>query len=205
MYANWRYAPTQRALIDLATKKDADPLDRLNATDAIDYAVRLQVKGVRQDPPLFQALVSLLQDLVSLLQDKEEPVRSTAAGILAPLYEHKGEGAQHRRSPEGGWEKWLDEIVAQQTVASPSPRTDPATPFQNTLQAAEKGNVSTQLAVAMMSANGKGVEQNYARLGNGGSRRPKPTISKPRGMRGICIATGSVSTEIRSLRINGPR
>ena len=60
--------------------KGADPLDRLNAADAIGYAVRFQVKGVPQDPPLFQALVSLLQD-------KEEPVRSTAAGVLAPLYE----------------------------------------------------------------------------------------------------------------------
>ena len=86
MYANWRYAPAQQALIELATDKSADPLDRLNATDAIGYAVRLQVKGVRQDPPMFQALVSLLQD-------KEEPVRSTAAGILAPVYEPAGEGA----------------------------------------------------------------------------------------------------------------
>ena len=109
MYANWRYAPAQKALIQLATDKSADPLDRLNATDAIGYAVRLQVKGVRQDPPMFQALVSLLQD-------KEEPVRSTAAGVLAPLYESAGEGAQRRRAPEGGWEKWLNEITAQYQV-----------------------------------------------------------------------------------------
>src|SRR5262245_66398055 len=68
MYANWRYAPAQKALIELATNKTADPLDRLNATDALAYAVRLQVKGVRQDPPMFQALVSLLQE-------KEEPIR----------------------------------------------------------------------------------------------------------------------------------
>ncbi len=54
--------------------------DRLNAADALGYAVRLQVKGVRQDPLMFQALISLLQD-------KEEPVRATSAGILAPLYE----------------------------------------------------------------------------------------------------------------------
>ena len=111
MYANWRYAPAQKALIQLATDKSADPLDRLNATDAIGYAVRLQVKGVRQDPPMFQALVSLLQD-------KDEPVRSTAAGILAPLYESAGEGAQRRRAPEGGWEKWLNGITAQYQVMS---------------------------------------------------------------------------------------
>ena len=78
----------------------------MNATDAIGYAVRFQVKGVRQDPPMFQALVWLLQE-------KDEPVRSTAAGILAPIYEPAAAGAQRRRSPEGGWEKWLDEITAQ--------------------------------------------------------------------------------------------
>ncbi len=158
MYANWRYAPAQRALVELATNRDADPLDRLSATDAIGYAVRLQVKGVRQDPPLFQALVSLLQE-------KDEPIRSTAAGILAPLYEPTGEGAQRRRSPEGGWEKWLTDMAAQHTVTLSPPGTDLGTLFRNTLQAAEKGDGSAQAAVAMMYANGKGVQQNYAEAG----------------------------------------
>jgi hypothetical protein len=130
MYANWRYAPAQKALIELATNKTADPFDRLNATDAIGYAVRLQVKGVRQDPPMFHALVSLLQD-------KEEPVRSIASGILAPLYESAGDGAQRRRSPEGGWEKWLDEITAQQLVMGLPSATGLTADFQSTLKAAE--------------------------------------------------------------------
>jgi hypothetical protein len=158
MYANWRYAPAQRALVDLATNRAADPLDRLSATDAIGYAVRLQVKGVRQDPPLFQALVSLLQE-------KEEPIRATAAGILAPIYEHTGEGGQRRRSPEGGWEKWLNEIVAPHAVTLTAPGTDLASLFRNTLQAAEKGDGAAQAAVAMMYANGKGVQQSYAEAG----------------------------------------
>jgi len=158
MYANWRYAPAQHALIALATDKNADSLDRLHATDAIGYAVRLQVKGVRQDPPMFRALVSLLQE-------KEEPIRSTAAGILAPLYEHTGEGAQRRRSPEGGWEKWLDEITAQQMVKGLPEGTNLASAFHATLQAAEQGNVPAQSAVAMLYANGRGVQQNYAEAG----------------------------------------
>jgi hypothetical protein len=145
-------------LIELATNKNADPLDRLNATDAIGYAVRLQVKGVRQDPPMFQALVSLLQD-------KDEPVRSTAAGILAPLYEPAGEGAQRRRSPEGGWEKWLSEITAQQLVTGLPSGTGLASVFHATLKAAEQGNVPAQTAVAMLYANGRGVQQNYAEAG----------------------------------------
>jgi predicted esterase len=188
-YANWRYEPAQRALIDLATNKTADRLDRLNAVDAIGYAVRFQVKGVRQDPAMFRALVSLLQE-------NEEPVRSTAAGILMPLYQPSGQGAQRRRSPEGGWEKWLEDITATDTgtskayevCANRTPSSgnsgtqepvklfcmgyaaqqerDVASAFQFTLKAAEEGYVPAQSAVAMMYANGKGVQQNYAEAGN---------------------------------------
>jgi Sel1 repeat len=158
IYANWRYAPAQRALIELATNQSADPLDRLNATDAIGYAVRFQVKGVRQDPPMFQALVSLLQD-------KEEPIRATAAGILAPLYEPAGEGSQRRRAPEGGWEKWLQEITVQQAQMAPPAGADLALVFHSTLKAAEQGDVPAQAAVAMLYANGRGVQQNYAKAG----------------------------------------
>jgi TPR repeat protein len=180
-YANWRYSPAQHALIQLAADKNADALDRLNAADGIGYALRLQVKGVRQDPPMFQALVSLLQE-------KEEPVRSTAAGILAPLYEPGGQGAQRRRAPEGGWEKWLDEIAVKEAGAlksyevcvsgnhnRPEPvdlfckgyeaKQDLAGAFQYTLKSAGAGYVPAQAAVAMMYANGKGVQQNYAEAG----------------------------------------
>ena len=158
MYANWRYAPAQQALIQIATDKSVDPLDRLHATDALGQAVRLQVKGVRQDPPMFHALVSLLQE-------KDEPVRSTAAGILAPIYEPATEGAQRRRSPEGGWEKWLADISAQHPPKVMPAGTDVAAAFQTTLKAAEQGNVPAQASVAMMYANGKGVQQDYAEAG----------------------------------------
>ena len=150
--------PAQKALIQLATDRAADPADRLNATDAIGYAVRFQVKGVRQDPPMFRALVSLLQD-------KDEPVRSTAAGILAPVYEPGGEGAQRRRAPEGGWEKWLDDITAQQRAAGSTAERSRRRISSTTLKAAEQGTVPAQSAVAMMYANGKGVQQNYAEAG----------------------------------------
>jgi TPR repeat protein len=157
MYANWRYEAAQKALIQAAIDKNADPLDRLNATDAIGSALRFQVKGVRQDPEMFKALVSLLQDT-------DEPVRSTASGILAPLYEPgiAVSGTPRRRAPEGGWEKWLDEITAKGTAP---PRHDLAAAFRQTLKAAEEGSVPSQAALAMMYANGKGVQQNYAEAG----------------------------------------
>ena len=195
MYADWRYDAAQRALIQLATDQNADALERLAATDAIAYAVRLQVKGVRQDPSMFQALISLLQD-------KEEPVRATAAGSLAPLYEPSGHGAERVKAPPGGWEKWLAGITAEEAgalkdyevcgpgkgdggAAEPmdlfcmggaalmgydlrtggATKKDPAAAFSNTLRAAEQGYVPAEAAVAMMYANGKGVQQDYGEAG----------------------------------------
>lgn len=150
MYANWRYPAAQAALTELALDKTVDATDRLTATDALGFALRYQVKGFRQDPSLFRALVALLQD-------KDEPVRSTAAGILAPVYEFGGDGPQRKRAPEGGWEKWLDSLTSKR---DPLPSS-----FQQTLQAAQGGFVPAQTAVGMMYADGKDVRQNYSEAG----------------------------------------
>ena len=160
MHANWRYAAAQQALMRLATDTSADPMDRLNATDAIGYAVRFQVKGVRQDPEMFSTLISLLQE-------KEEPIRSTAAGILAPIYEPAVavSGTPRRRAPEGGWQKWLEDINRGNSPSGQPADRDLAAAFRETLKAAEEGSVQAQAAVAMMYANGKGVQQNYAEAG----------------------------------------
>lgn len=183
MYADWRYETAQQALIRLATDLNANALDRLNATDAIGYAVRLQVKGVRQDPAMFQVLISLLQD-------KEEPVRATAAGVLAPAYEPIRNGEERTKAPAGGWEKWLADVTGEEqgelrnyalckdaagkATADPvglfctgghEMYTHPASAFHCMLQAAEQGYVLAEAAVAMMYADGKGVQQNYAEAG----------------------------------------
>ena len=106
MNANWRSQAAQQALIQLATNKSADLNDRLSATDALGYAVRLQVRGVRQDPPMFQALVSLLAD-------KEEPIRASANVILAPVYQ-PASATPPLKAPAGGWQSWLDEITTKE-------------------------------------------------------------------------------------------
>ena len=106
MNANWRSQAAQQALIQLATNKSADVNDRLSATDALGYAVRLQVRGVRQDPPMFQALVSLLTD-------KDEPIRATANAILAPVYQ-PASATPPLKAPAGGWQNWLDEITTKE-------------------------------------------------------------------------------------------
>jgi hypothetical protein len=104
--ANWRSQAAQRALIQLATNKGADLNDRLCATDALGYAVRLQVRGVRQDPPMFQALISLLTE-------KDEPIRATANAILAPAFQ-PGSATPPLKAPAGGWQAWLDEITTKE-------------------------------------------------------------------------------------------
>ena len=95
--ANWRSEAAQQAVIELATNPDkaADAADRISAVDALAYAVRYQVKGVRQDPQMFKALVTLLDD-------KNEEVRVMASNILAPIRDSdfRGDlGRPERKSP----------------------------------------------------------------------------------------------------------
>lgn len=104
--ANWRSQAAQQALIQLATSTSADLSDRISATDALGYAVRLQVRGVRQDPPMFAALVSLLSD-------KNEPIRASANVILAPVYQ-PGAATPPLKAPAGGWQNWLEEIATKE-------------------------------------------------------------------------------------------
>ena len=181
LLANWRYPEAQSALIQLATDTAADPLSRLSAADGLAHAAGLQVKGIRQDPALFAALVSLLQD-------KDEPVRSTASAALAAAYDPPPPGAPRRRSPEGGWQKWVEGLNAAENaetmkyeVCAAAGREQSvdlfcrggqalrernlASAFTLTTQAAEAGYVPAQSAVAMLYATGKGVQQNYAEAG----------------------------------------
>jgi hypothetical protein len=187
MYAEWRSDAAQKALIDLATnpEKAVDPSDRISAVDGLGYTVRFQVRGVRQDPPVFRTLVGLLAD-------KNEEIRTMASNILAPIRDpdFRGDaGRPEKKAPEGGWPKWLDEIAAKEAGyskdyevcnAGSSPRTEaidlfceggalmgkqPAAGFEKTMRAAEQGYVPAQAAIGMMYANGKGVQQNYVEAG----------------------------------------
>jgi hypothetical protein len=192
--ANWRSDAAQKALIRLATGEQApvQEVDRIDAADGIVQAVKLQIRGVRQDPDLFRALVTLLTD-------KNEELRTIANNTLASIRDrgYRGDlGRQERKEPEGGWTAWLNEITGkaagyqqdyevcakpdksdQNLVAycaggkyllgrdletSKPAQKDPVLAFQNTLKAAEGGYVRAEAAVGMMYAIGKGVEQNYA-------------------------------------------
>nr|MDQ2901094.1 HEAT repeat domain-containing protein [Acidobacteriota bacterium] len=182
--ANWRSEAAQKALIELANNpgKAVDARYRIDAVDGIVQAVRFQVKGVRQDPPMFRALVALLDD-------KDDELRVMAANTLAPIRDsgYRGDlGRPERKTPDGGWAIWLNEISAKAAgyskdyevcgagnrgskdsvdlycMGGSSLRTNPALGFKYTLQAAEQGYVPAEAAIGMMYANGKGVQQNYS-------------------------------------------
>lgn len=176
--ANWRSAGAQSALIRL-TESGVTQTDRVSAADGLVNAVRFQVRGVRQDPPVFRALVGLLKS-----QDDE--LRTIAASALAPIRDGNFVGdmtRKERKEPEGGWDIWLDGITAKAAGyahgyaacgAATAPgaemfckggallRTRVAEGFALTLQAAEAGYVPAQAQVGMLYAVGKGTAQNFA-------------------------------------------
>ncbi|MBY0503519.1 MAG: hypothetical protein K2X03_06410 [Bryobacteraceae bacterium] len=177
--ANWRSQAAQRILISYV-KAPQNPLDRMSAIDALGYAVRYQVKGYRQDPAVFAALIQLLQD-------PDEEARVMAANILAPIRDKDFRGDAGRpeaKSPAGGWAAWLGEITAKQRgyladfddCQRGAPATyceaaallgkQPAEAFAKTKQAAEMGWVPAQALLGMLYANGMGVEQDYLESAN---------------------------------------
>jgi hypothetical protein len=109
MYANWRSEAAQQALIRVATDTSAHLDDRVNAADGIAQAIALQAKGVRQDPPMFRALVSLLKD-------PNEPLQAIAYLALAPVRDpgYQPGVAPENKTPPGGWQQWLDQIALKQ-------------------------------------------------------------------------------------------
>jgi hypothetical protein len=109
--ANWRSQAAQDALIEIATgqKKAVDERDRVDAADGIAQAVKFQIKGVRQDPGLFRALVALLTD-------QNEELRTMAANTLAVIRDagFRGDlGRPERKEPAGGWSAWVNEVSAK--------------------------------------------------------------------------------------------
>ena len=102
--------------------------------------------------------------LISLLKDKEEPVSAVAMAAMAPAFEPPPPGSGRRRASEQGWEQWLADVTAKAAFPA-SAATALAGAFQTALGSAEAGDVAAQSAVAMMYANGKGVQQDYAAAG----------------------------------------
>ncbi len=183
--ANWRSEAAQKALVEFAIhpEKAVDENDRVGATDGIAWAARYQVAGVRQDPALFGALVTLLGD-------KNEELRTMAANILAPIRDRgfRGDlGRPELKEPTGGWQPWLERVRAKaadyrndyqvcgketgeavalyckggEYLTGKNGTPDPVQAFRHTLQAAEMGYLPAKAMLGMLYAIGKGVVQSY--------------------------------------------
>src|ERR1051326_6201033 len=106
-YANWRSQAAQQILIQRATDKSLDVDTRLDAADALAQAVKLQAGGVQQDPPMFKALVELLNE-------QNEPLRAVAFLALAPVREYILGGSNGGQfPPAGGWQKRSEEHTSE--------------------------------------------------------------------------------------------
>src|SRR5262249_13176429 len=154
--------PAQEALIRQATDNSAAIEARESAADAIANAIKLQAVGLRQDPPMFKVLVSLLSE-----RGPNASLHDIAFLALAPIYSYTVGGADEGQTPPaGGWQKWLEDITSEQAGdmkyyevcaqsgvevavrvfcdASTSLRKNPSLAFQNTLKAAEAGYVPAE-------------------------------------------------------------
>lgn len=104
--ANWRNQAAQQALIALATNQAADAAERVLAVEAMGVAVKYQIGGAvdtggYQDPPLFQALVTLLSDA-------EPSLRSKAFAILKPAMSSDYDPAESPASQQAAITAWQD-------------------------------------------------------------------------------------------------
>jgi hypothetical protein len=109
LQADWRYMPAQQALIATATDTAWDLTERGLAVDGIGAAVKLQIGGAFQDPPLFKALVTLLDD-------PDLTLRTKAFAILSPIMMsgYKPDSSEAARAPEvAKWQTWLAAITAK--------------------------------------------------------------------------------------------
>ncbi len=100
--ANWRYSTAQQALMQAATAKRMDQADRLLAIAGLAAAVRFQVKGNYQDPPLFACLVGLLDD-------DDQAVRAAAFAVLEPCQPSAYDAVADkpgRAAALGAWRAW---------------------------------------------------------------------------------------------------
>jgi hypothetical protein len=110
--ADWRNQAAQQALISFATNAAGDAAERALAVDAIGVAVKYQIGGAvdtggYQDPPLFQALITLLGDA-------DANVRSHAFAILKPAMSSNYDPTASPASQQAAvaaWQDWVKTLT----------------------------------------------------------------------------------------------
>ena len=106
--ANFRYQSAQDTLCFILDQKKWDVAEKLQAIQGLTTAIRFQIKGFYQDPPL-------LVTLVKALDDEDEAVRTAAFAALKPIQDSDYDAAMDkpkRRQAMVKWEEWLTRIMA---------------------------------------------------------------------------------------------
>ncbi len=110
-FARWRTPIAQETLIVVATAKRWDLAERQAAVAGLADAVKFQVRGVYQDPPMFRALVTLLDD-------EDATIRTTAWTALKSIQESTyspDDPKPKRQSALAKWEEWLAVITKKES------------------------------------------------------------------------------------------
>jgi hypothetical protein len=109
--ANVRYQSAQDTLCFVLDQKKWDVGEKLIAVQGLTTAIRFQIKGFYQDPPLLTALIKALDD-------EDEGVRAAAFAALKPIQESGYDPAadrSQRRKAMAKWEEWLAKLLGKDT------------------------------------------------------------------------------------------
>ena len=109
--ANVRYQSAQDTLCFVLDQKKWDVGEKLIAVQGLTTAIRFQIKGFYQDPPLLTALIKALDD-------EDEGVRAAAFAALKPIQESGYDPAMdksQRRKAMAKWEDWLAKRLGKDT------------------------------------------------------------------------------------------
>jgi hypothetical protein len=105
--ANFRYQSAQDTLCFVLDQKKWDVTEKLQAIQGLTTAIRFQIKGFYQDPPL-------LVTLIKALDDEDASVRAAAFAALKPIQDSDYDAAMDkskRRQAMVKWEEWLAKIM----------------------------------------------------------------------------------------------
>jgi hypothetical protein len=101
--ANFRYQSAQDTLCHVLDQKKWDVGEKLLCVQGLATAIRFQIKGFYQDPPIVTALVKALDD-------EDQGVRTAAFAALKPIQDSDYDPAMdrsQRRRAMAKWEEWL--------------------------------------------------------------------------------------------------
>jgi hypothetical protein len=107
---NFRYQSAQDTACFVLDQKKWDVSEKLLVVQGLTTAIRFQIKGYYQDPPLMTALIKALDD-------DDQSVRAAAFAALKPIQDSDYDAAMdksQRRRAMVKWEEWLAKLLGKE-------------------------------------------------------------------------------------------